>query len=846
MTNLPVVNAICEIDRVGANVVAATQFDPRRRVDMVAPWGSSVAEIVEFVLPSIPPETARQYVRVFINGELVPVARWSRTRLTPKNGDTPTVVVRIVAGNSGALRAGLSIAVGVAALALGQVWAAPLAAAIGFGGSAVATSVASGLISATTLLVGTFLINALIPPRRDQSKTGTLDSPTYAIQGFRNSTNPDGVIPSVYGKVRFAPPYAALPYTEAINGENYVYALFVVGYGPVEIRDIRLGDTPIDKYKEVEYQVRNGYSSDLPQTIYPKQVLEERLTVDLNKAYSDHFGAHPRFTATDADEFAIEIAFPSGLFWMHTTVVSSTTTTQPLPFAVAFRISYRLNGVGAFTTVDWTITDLVQKTRTYNYKIRPPGRGRYEVKVERLTQDFDDFNSWLQYDQFVSVSIWTALRSYRPEYPLNFNKPLAVIAVKARGSKQLNGAIDNLNCEASRICKDWNGAAWVDAETQNPASLYRYALQGPHCAFPRADAEIDLVALQNWHDFCGAKGLTYNRVHDFEASVFDVAEDVCAAGRGSARDDGEKWGVVVNQRQTITRAHITPRNAWDISGERPYLRIPDGFTVKFYDETNFYKPAERVIPWPGFVGDPIKLESIDLPGVTNPDLIWIEARRLQYETIYRRDVYYASQDYEGAIAQRGDLVRFNYDVLKKTQIAGRVKAVSGNAVTLDEWVTMQDAVSYGLRIRKMATVDGADDLSILRTIQTTAGQTNTIILTGAGMAPEPGDLFMFGVSGQESIECLVTKRESTNDLGARLTLTPYAANVFDLVDAEIPPLWLGRVGEVSGPYIQWRAGDVLAWGAERLSWGQTSEPGIKWGPNGGLLWNSGEIFWGNA
>lgn len=797
MTKSPVVYKPHEIVRAGANVVAAPYLDPRRRVDMIAPYGSSVAEIVEMALPTLPAAIRDEYARVFIEGELVPRARWERLRLTPKNDNMPTVVVRLAPGNGGMIRSVLSIAVGVAALALGQVWAAPLAAAAGFAGSAAATTVAGGLISATTLLAGTFLINALIPPRKDQSKTGLLDSPTYAIQGFRNSANPDGIIPSVYGKLRFAPPYAALPYSEIINGETYIRALFVVGYGPVAISNIRIGDTPIENFPEVEMEVREGYNTDDPVTLYPKQVLEDRLSIDLNAAYAAVVGAHTRFTATDVEYCTVDISFPSGLFWMHTTVSGSTSTTTPFPLVVTFRISYRLNGAGAWTTLpDWLVAGMTQKAWGASYTITFPARGRYQVKVERLTADLDELNSWLQYDQFVSVSYWVMLRSFRPEYPINFDKPLALIAVKVRGSKVLNGVLDTLNCEASRICKDWepSAQAWVVQETQNPGSLARYALQGPHCAYPRTDDEIDLVGLQDFHEFCTSKALKYNRVHDFEMSIFDALEDVCAAGYASARDDGEKWGVIINRRQTVTRAHITPRNAWEISGERPYVRTPDAFTVKFYDETNNFKPAERVVPWPGFVGDPQVLESLDLPGVTNPDKIWIGARLAQYETIYRRDIYHATQDFEGAIAQRGDLVRFSYDVLKNTQVSARVKAISGNAVTLDEWVTMEVGTSYAIRIRKMATVDGNDDTSVLRTVQTFDGETNTVILTGAGTAPAVGDLVMFGVYGQESIACIVTKREGTNDLGARLSMVPYAENIFDLIDAEVPPVWDGRYG----------------------------------------------------
>lgn len=796
-------------DRPGANVVAMPYLVAGRRIDAVAPYGSSVAEIVAMVLPGLTPEI-EDFVRVYIEGEPIPRECWARARLTPKNDNLPLVFVRVLPGNSGALRAALSISVAVAAIALGQVWAAPSAF---LAGSALGTAIgltpaaAGSIITATTLLAGTFLINALVPIRQDQSRTGLQESPTYALQGFRNVANPDGAIPFVLGKISFAPPYAALPYTHIENGETYIIALFLLGYGPLYIDPdkIRIGDTPISKFKEVQYEIREGYPSDLPVTLYPKQVLEERLSVDLSAAYSAAFGAPSRFTASDADEAQVDIAFPGGLFVMHTDPGSGNTPskTYPLDATVFIRISYRLEGAGAWTLlVDWPISAKTQKAVSFAYRWKFPARGRYEVRVERQTADLDDLNAFDQYNNYSTNSIWTALKSFRPEYPLNFDKPLALIAVKVRASKQLNGVLDNLNCEVSRICPDWDAgtSTWIERETQNPASLYRYALQGPAVAYPLTDAEIDLAQVQDWHGFCATENLKYNRVHDYEASMFDVMGDICAAGRAAPHDDGAKWGVAIDRKKTITIAHITPRNAWSFSFERPYVTLPDAFRVKFYDETNHYKPAERLVPFPGFVGTPSRIEAIEFPGVTNPDQIWLEARKRQYELIYRRDIFYAMQDFEGAIARRDDLVRFSHDILDSTQVSAFVKAVSGSNVTLDEWVTMEAGKNYVLRIRKLATSEAGDDLSISRSVKTVAGETATVVLSGGGVAPEVGDLVMFGELSRESEECVVREIEGAEDFSQRFTLIPHAPEIFDLLALEVPPPWNGRVGaEVGGP-----------------------------------------------
>jgi hypothetical protein len=782
----------------GAGIIAVPYLDGDRREHLTAPYGATIMECVEMALPGLPREALATYARVTLEGELVDPSYWTRVRLTPRNDNLPVLVIRVAPGNSGTFRAVLSIAVSVAALSLGQVWAAPLAAAAGFGGSAIATSVAGGLITATTLIAGTLLINSLVPVRQDQSQgSGLSQSPTYSVTGLRNVANPDGVIPYVFGRVRFAPPYAALPYTEEANGETYVRAAFLLGPGPVEISDIRLGDTPIEKFKEVEYEVREGYDADLPLTLYTKQVLEERMTTELSLAYATTYGAHTRFTAADVTEAEVAIAFPSGLFWM--AQVGSPPRPQPVALTIGFRISYRLEGLGAWTiAADLPISAFTQKAITVPYRWSFPSRGRYEVKVERITQDFDDLNAFDPNNQFVSISIWSAFRSFRPEYPLNFDKPLALIAVRIKGSKQLNGVIENLSADVSRIALDWDGAAWVEQETNNPASMLRWGMQGPGMAYPIVDGEVDLANLEDWHDFCADKGLQFNRVVDYETSAFDVWSDIAAAGRAAVRNDGEKWGVVIDRPQTVVMQHITPRNSHDFSGSRDYPKFPHGFRVSFNDETNFHKPTERVVPWPGFGGQPVITESISFPGITDPDLIYREARRRMYELIYRRDTWTVMMDFEGALARRGDLVKLSHDVLLSTQVAGRVKVVLTNGVMLDTSVTMETGTTYALRFRTAGPDDSTPDVSVLRAVTTVAGETDVIFFSDTGTLPDVGDLCMFGESGEESFDCIVKEVEGAENLGRRLTLIPHAPEIHTTADGKTPPAWNGRVGDEIG------------------------------------------------
>lgn len=780
------------------DIIAAPRFDPMRdRVTMTVPAGSPVSAIVYLAMPEIH-DIAR--VRVWVNDMPIAQAEWADCY--PKAGDL--VVVRVRVGK--ALRSILSIVITVAAVALGQFYAVPLASALG-----ISPGIANSLIVGTVTIVGNLLLSALIPMKKPEK-----DKPEYRITGWQNPFDPDGVVGCLLGKCRWPLAHAARPYGESDNAERYARALFHAGYGPIEIAGIpaagvhlldnpasydldkiQIGETPIGDYDEVEIEIRCGYPTDDAVTLYPKQVIESSIGVPLTY---DDAAASPaegkpvsRFTASDAQRAEIDFVFPSGL-------VQFKKSGEKRGFEVNFRIRSRLNGAGAWTyTETLKITDDKAKPVTKTH-ILPnfATRGRYEIEITRL--DYEDPEE----TQEISAAEWALLRSFRPEYPLNFNKPLALICVRAKSQRLLNGVVDGLNIEATRVALDWNytTSAWVQRATSNPASLARFVLQGPCIRRPYPDAAIDLPSFQAFHDFCRVKGLEYNRYHESAQSVWDTMVDVCRAGRATPEFRQGKWSILIDTPQSAVVAHIGARNSWGFERTRPTVRPPDAFRVKFNDETNMYKLAERVVPWPGFVGTPEITEALVLPGKTDPGEIWIEARKAMYEVIYRPDTFVVSQDFEALLVDRGKLVKLSHDTIDAVMRDGRVKAVAGNLVELDAFVDMTAAGSYAVRFRRtpVSEIAAGDPpaTSLLRSVVTVAGRTDLIELSGPGSAPVAGDYFQFGTSGSETFEAIVKSVESTDNLSSRVILTPHAPNIETLLDAEVPPAWDGRYGaEVS-------------------------------------------------
>lgn len=751
------------------SIIVMQCLDPADRLSMTAPAGASLAEIVGLALPGAPVE----HVRVLVAGHVIERANWHVVR--PKPG--AEVLVRLLPGDSGALRAVLTIAVAIAAITISGGLLGPLAP-----GLLAAGQLGASLAGAATLAVGTLLINALVPVRKEQAASGDT-SPTYSISGLQNSLNPGGAVPRLLGEMRWAPVYAAKPYTEASGNDRYVIALFCCGYGPLELpeAEMRIGTTPISQYTGVTVEVREGYAGDSPVTLYPNQVSEDAVSIHL-----EWNAAHVLVTAPDVDRASIDIAFAQGLY-----AVSKGSTTARYPWGVDFQLRYRKVGDATWTTTTVNVSDNHVQPLIRTHYFTFPERGQYEVEMMRTSINWDDFTADPNY-AYTTRSDWVALRGYRPEYPLNFGKPLALVGVKIKATDQLNGTLDKFSVLGRSVLPDWDSVSgtWITRATRNPASHFRHVLTGNAATYPVSVDEME--ALEDWHEWCALKGLTYDRIHDAAGSMAEVLADIAAAGRASPQDRGGRWGVVIDRIMDVVRGHISPRNSWGFSGRRPLARLPDAFRVTFRDATNDYEEAERVVPLPDFYGEPGVVEDLALPGITDPDLIYREARRRGYELKHRPDTYEVHLDWEHLANTRGDLVRLSHDVLDRTQVSARVRTVSGSTVTLDEIVTMEAGKAYACRFR------AEDGTSILRGVHTAPGETRAISLTGAGPAPAPGDLAMFGHAAEESLECIVKGVEIGDDLTAKLILIDHAPQIEAETDAETPPAWSGRVGAEAG------------------------------------------------
>lgn len=778
------------------SVLSAGVIDPAvNRSELTVTVGKTVAEIVDIALPGLTAHD-RLHVRVLLvdyrGSMFVGAEFWNAVK--PKEG--VRVVIRLLPGKD-ALRSILQIAVSIAAIALGQFWGLGLAGTLGLSGQAWA-----GIIGLGVTVLGNLLINALIPPEKPLEAENR-----YQISGMRNRLDPNGAVPLVLGTMRYAPPFGCYTYTEIVGDFQYLRGCVCAGYGPLTIDGLRIGDTDISEYDEVQVELREGRPTDAPLSIITKQVVEETIGAELLKPLPrDDLGEiiagaateEPviRTTGADASGASVILAWPAGM-------VRYDKKGKAKPHTVSVKIDQR-----RIDATEWTeVTTIAVSARKLEAFYRQhswsfPARGRYQIRCTMLT---DEAKS----SQVQQRTTWAALQTIRPEYPWDFPHPLAMIAFRIKATHQLNGQLDNLNALFSRPALDYDHTTgtWITRVTSNPASIYRYVLQSPANPKPVADSGIDLDDLAAWHDFCRIKGLKFDIVYDEKTTKLeDLLQQIAAAGRATKRHNGLKWSVVIDRSDKPITDHFNPRNSYDFRVTRSYVEPPDGFRIQFLDATNDGKAAERIVPWPGKEDSEIRLtEEMRLPGKMYPDEVFREGRRRMYEAIYRPDIYTVSKDVPAQIAVRGDRVRLSSDVISRVQVTGRVLAVNGRLIELDEPVTMEAGKTYAIRFRADLSQDNVLGTSVVRTLVTRAGTHHAVRVASDGDMPIPrgrivndrpydGDLVHFGESETLDYDLTVTGVEAGEGGSRHYRLVDTAPIIDQLVDALDIPAWSGRAG----------------------------------------------------
>jgi sulfur carrier protein ThiS len=779
----------------GANAVLNAVPHPlktERYLTTVVP-GTRVSELVQNICQqhNIEPEL-KSRISVLVNGIVVPQESWG-TRVI-QLGDA--IEYRAVPGKE-ALRIVAVIAISVYA----PILATQMLQAAAVAGVSITAAMGYGIYFGTMAavhLIGGALINAIAPirPPADPRDPGTALRQEM-IAGGQNRANPYGSIPVILGKLRITPPLGSNNYLSFENErDSFLSMLLVWGYGPLNIdaSTLRIGGVPLTDYPKHQIATLNRINEP---TAAQKVAFDALYGEDYSPAIQAGLlvcDGNPETTVTPGPwvnastnvetdvatglpvpvtQVRIDLHFPQGLRYIKT---KGSGAGDSAAVGVQFRVEYSTNNGSTYTLQEvFTIggdtakKDAFTFTKSYSFN-----QNQLVIRIRRETGDNVEDNPERRYYFDSVLQNITFVRNNSPAVD-PVGAKIAKTAFKIQASEQLNGNLEGISAVVQTWCKIWNGSAWVDAATSNPAALMRYVLEHP--ANPRrvtnASTQINLTQLQYFYNYCQTKGFEYNNVLTSARSILDVLRDICAAGRASPALIDGKWSVIIDEPRSNIVQHFTPHNSWGFEGNKGLPKRPDGLRVTYYDQDQEYQEAEIIVYDIGKgTNNATLFESITLPGVTKRSLVIDHARWHMAQMKLRPEVYVLNTDLEYLVCNRGDRVKVMHDVPMWGLASGRIKnRISSTQLELDEAVPMKPGITYTVRFR--SKTGGSVARQVVTVLQD--GYYSTITLTSSVTTAEAdnSDLFLFGEVNKESQDLIVLSIEPSTNNTARLTLVDY-------------------------------------------------------------------------
>lgn len=687
--------------------------------------------IVEFDVPTI----------CVVDGQPVLRTDWATT---PATGII--VFVALPQGGGGdsgkILRTVLMVAVMVAAPYAG----AALAGMVG-----VTSTVGVALFTAGVALVGSVLVNVLVPPPSPTLPTVASQqapSPTYSLQGQGNSARLGEPIPVIYGRHIVYPDFAATPYTEYVNNEQFLFQLHVIGQGLYDIEQIRIEDTPISSFEEITSEIIQPGGQvtlfDADVVTAPEVAGQELLATADGGSWVGPFVVNP--AETQITNISVDIEMPRGLYYANN---DGSFSTRQVDWQIQRReIDDEGNPISGWVTMateSHSAADNNPIRQTHKYTVPV---GRYEVQA--LRTDTKDTDSRAGHELR-----WSALRGHIVGTTMPEN--VTMLALKMRATDNLSQRSSRLvNCIVMRKLPIWSpGMGWTTpVPTRSIAWAMADALRAEYGA-KLADERIDLQALYDLDVLWANRFDTFDAVFDQKLTVWEALNRIARCGRAVPFLQGGIVRVVRDEAKTLPVALFSPRNivkdSFSIEYIMPGEDTADAVTVEYFNDKT-WKPDEVTAALPGSTASqPAK---VALYGCTNKAQALREGIYMAAANRYRRRLIAFRTELEGLIPTYGDLVSIAHDMPRWGE-AGEIIAYEHPKLTLSEPVTFADGQNHYISLRKR-------DGSVSGPWLVTAGASATEVLLTAQLdftpftgTTEERTHFAFGVGENWAIKARV-------------------------------------------------------------------------------------------
>lgn len=597
------------------------------------------------------PKTKLPFI-CMLNGKAILRKEWQRSIA---DTDVIAFVVLPQGGGSNPLRIVAMIGIMILAAYTGGAALAAMQAA-GYG--AAAAGAVSAVASAAVGMIGTALVNAVIPAQTVSSlgsfKSSTEASPTYSISAQGNSARIGEAIPVQYGTVLCYPDFAAAPYVEYSGNEQYLYELFCIGLGEYSISKIRIEDTDITNFEEVTTQIVNPGDK---LTLFPANVETSNEVSGQELLKDDPIGPFiANQSGTTANKLSVDVVCSRGLYSLDK---KGRLQNKSLTFKVeAQAVDDDGVATGSWTTLGTHTIKAATATPqrfSYNYKVT---NGRYQVRVTRTDQKDTSTTVAHEID-------WTGLKAYLVDEGNMFDG-MTLLAVRIRATNNISSsASKKINVLCTRKLETWSPeSGWSSSAvaTQSIAWAFADVCRASYGA-KLSDQQIDLRALYELDSIWTARGDKLNYRVDSKSTVWEALQVIAKAGRAKPYRQGGMVRIFRDAAQSIPSGMFTMNNIVKDSFSVDYIMptddTADAVEVEYYDERIWkWKTVTAKMP-DSKAEEPV---SVKLLGVTNREQAWREGIYMAACNRLRRKTISLSTEMEGFIPTMGDLVYVSHDM----------------------------------------------------------------------------------------------------------------------------------------------------------------------------------------
>ena len=640
------------------------------------------AGITEFERPTI----------CLFNGEAVLRDQWNK--ITIGLSDIVTFITLPQGGGGGGgkiLRSVLTIAVMVAAPYAG----AALAGAIG-----VTSTVGIALVTAGVAFAGSALLNVLVPPPVPSTSLNSgfgntpAASPTYSLQAQGNQARLSQPIPVIYGRHIVYPDLAATPYSLYQNNEQYLHQLHCIGQGEYDLEQIRIEDTPISAFEEIDYEiVQPGDAVTLFDTdvvTAPEVAGQELLSTGDGGDWVGPFVANP--AQTNCHQISVDIVMPRGVYYANDSGgLNNRTITWQFE---ARQIDDDGTAIGAWQTLGseaLTAATNTPQRMTFDYAV---ATGRYEVRA--LRTDAKDTSARAGHELR-----WGGLKAVLDQTP-DFGD-VTLIAMKMRATDNLSQRSSRMvNCLVTRKLPVWDETTgWSAPQTTRSIAWALADIARSQYGGKLNDSRIDLTQLKaldaNWQ----SRGDYFDAVFDQTVTVWEALSRTARCGRAVSFMQSGTVRFVRDEQRSIPVALFSPRNIVKNSLKIQYLLASDdtadSVTVEYFSKET-WQTAEETVSLPDSTSD--QSARVRLFGCTEKAQAIREGKYMAAANRYRRRLVTFQTELEGLIPTYGDLIAIAHDMPSWGQGA-EVIAVDDNVLSLSEPLEWsEELVDHFISLRK--------------------------------------------------------------------------------------------------------------------------------------------------